>query len=265
MMIGLNAASYVQEVTKPDTESSPNRSTYNAGSTGTKAYFQLLSETGRRVSRWQAPTSDLKQAGKEKPSVFVLIGPLRRDFEESEPEELLRWVMEGGLLVVIDRDPNKALLATTSNWLLNVTPRNEFQETGIDPADRAQMTNGATAARPLLLATLSSGVNAIQPSKFASSIEFERNENVTLPPVVPGPEDEDTYDTLTATQTPVDFSPPPLPPAPNRRSYRRSAGRIDSRNADIEDPWPGSYHAFRGRWGESRGRSAVRRWKDRFF
>lgn len=240
-MIGLNAASYVQEVTKPDSESSPNRSTYNAGSTGTKAYFHLLSETGRRVSRWQSPTSDLNQTGKEKPSVFVLIGPLRRPFEENEPEELLRWVMEGGRLVVVDRDPNKTLLATTSEWLLDITKRNEFQETGVDPADRFQMTNGATAARPLLLATLSAGVNAIQPSRFASSIEFERIENVRLPAVVPDAEadEEETSATPTPTQTPIDFLAPPPPPAPKPTEVpiETSDDGIDTGTAEIEKPW----------------------------
>lgn len=237
-MIGLNAASYVQEVTKPDTESSPNRSTYNSGSTGTKAYFQLLSETGRRVSRWQSLTSNLNLAGKEKPSVFVLIGPLQREFEENEPEELLRWVMEGGRLVVIDRDPNKTLLATTSNWLLSVTKRNEFQETGVDPADRVKMTNGANASRPLLLAALTSGVNAIQPSQFASSIEFKRIENVKLPDVVSNEEvdEEDTNARPTATQTPIDFSAPPAS-KPTEPPVDPTDDGIDTGTVDIEPLW----------------------------
>ncbi len=240
MMIGLNAASYVQEATKPDTESSPNRSTYNAGSTGTKAYFQLLSETGRRVSRWQSPTSDLNHADKEKPSVFVLIGPLRREFEENEPEELLRWVMEGGRLVVIDRDPNKAFLATTSEWLLNITKRNEYQDTGVDPADRLQMTNGTTAARPLLLATLSSNVNAIQPSKFASSIEFKRIESVRLPAVVPDADadEEESYETPSPTQTPTDFSAPSPAPKPTEVPVDPADSGIETGTAAIQKPWP---------------------------
>ena len=42
----LNAATYVQKEKVPDTEFAPNRSTYNPGSTGTQAFYTLLSETG---------------------------------------------------------------------------------------------------------------------------------------------------------------------------------------------------------------------------
>ena len=37
LLVALNAASYVSEDQLPDTEFDPDRSTYNAGSTGTRA------------------------------------------------------------------------------------------------------------------------------------------------------------------------------------------------------------------------------------
>ena len=49
LLAGLNAATYVQKEKVADTEFGPNRSTYNAGSTGTQAFYALLSETGRNV------------------------------------------------------------------------------------------------------------------------------------------------------------------------------------------------------------------------
>ena len=37
-LIGLNAASYVQQEKAPDSEFNPNRPTYNLGATGTRAH-----------------------------------------------------------------------------------------------------------------------------------------------------------------------------------------------------------------------------------
>ena len=46
VLLGLNAASYSNRQEKPDTEFQPKRSTYNAGSTGTKALYELLTASG---------------------------------------------------------------------------------------------------------------------------------------------------------------------------------------------------------------------------
>jgi len=58
-LVGLNAASYVQKEKVPDTEASPNRSTFNDGATGTEAFYTILSETGRKVVRSQEPPGAL--------------------------------------------------------------------------------------------------------------------------------------------------------------------------------------------------------------
>ncbi len=55
ILAGLNAASYTQRQKEPETEMFPNRSTYSSGPTGTQALYSLLSETGRKVERWQEP------------------------------------------------------------------------------------------------------------------------------------------------------------------------------------------------------------------
>ena len=47
VLVGLNAATYVQREKTPDTEVSPNRSSFNSGATGTQAFYSLLAETGR--------------------------------------------------------------------------------------------------------------------------------------------------------------------------------------------------------------------------
>ena len=73
VLIGLNAASYVQKDRTPDSELSPNRSTFNTGATGTRAFYELLAETGRRPARWQEPPSALLANDKNKPQTFVII------------------------------------------------------------------------------------------------------------------------------------------------------------------------------------------------
>ena len=53
VLIAINSVAYVSEDEQQDSELSPDRSTYNAGATGTRALFDLLSETGYKVIRWR--------------------------------------------------------------------------------------------------------------------------------------------------------------------------------------------------------------------
>src|SRR2546430_9126250 len=57
VLVLLNAASYVKVEPAPDSESSPDRSSYNAGATGTRALYDFLHESGDQVVRWREPTS----------------------------------------------------------------------------------------------------------------------------------------------------------------------------------------------------------------
>ncbi|MGI8788091.1 MAG: DUF4350 domain-containing protein [Pyrinomonadaceae bacterium] len=174
ILIGLNAASYVQKDKTPDSEVAPNRSTFNTGATGTRAFYDLLSETGRRVSRWQEPPSALLGGGKNKPQTFIVIGRTRRKFDEREIEQLLEWVSAGGKLVVIDRQPPTELIKTTANWKISVETKPLPLFTDLDPSDANQMTEKIPAAKPTQPTVYTQQVNAVQPSLFASSIIFER-------------------------------------------------------------------------------------------
>jgi hypothetical protein len=172
LLAGLNAASYVQKEKTPDSEVVPNRSSFNSGATGTQALYTLLTETGRKTVRWQDSTAALATTKIGLPSVFVVIGSLRREFTDVEIEELLRWVSVGGRLIIIDREPNEKLVTTTSNWSIAVKP----QDTGnpalfsSDPADQKQMTADTSAVKPVQPTVFTQDVNAIQPSRFTASI-----------------------------------------------------------------------------------------------
>jgi hypothetical protein len=174
VLIGLNAASYVQKEKTPDSESRPNRSTYNAGATGTRAFYELLAQTGRRVTRWQEPPSALLAGSKNKPQVFVIVGATRREFDDKEIEQILRWVSAGGRLVIIDREPPVELVKTTANWGVIADTDREPAFFGIDPSDQKQMTDKISAAKPTQPTVYTNQVNAVQPSRFASSINFQR-------------------------------------------------------------------------------------------
>ena len=225
ILIALNAATYVQTQKEGDSELRPNRSTFNNGSTGTQAFFSLLSETGRRAIRWQeSPETLLTSANK--PSVFVMVGMLRREITESETTSLMRWVSQGGRLIVIDREPPKDLCVTTANWKVSVSSVPAVDLLSVDPADQKQMTIGAEAAKPVQPTLFTSNVNAVQPSRFAGWVSFDRTEEInskaprklsgprpyltgdekpyTLPPPAPAkPDDQQTKDDSTTFDAPV--------------------------------------------------------------
>lgn len=173
VLAALSAANYKQTEKSPDTEASPNRSTFNSGATGTQAFFSLLDETGHRVVRWQQQTAALLTAKpKDRPSVFVVVGYTRREFTKPEADALLDWVSSGGRLVLIDRDPPKALVKTSSMWTISTSSDESFEIYSVDPADQRQMTLETGAAKPVQPSLYTSGVNAVQISRFAGRVTF---------------------------------------------------------------------------------------------
>lgn len=173
VLVGLNAASYVQKEKQADTELFPNRSTYNAGATGTRAFYELLSETDRKPVRWQEPPSALL-SNETAPQTFVITGAVKREFTDAEAKDLLRWVSEGGKLVIFDREPPRDLMATTANWSISLSGSGEPPDFDLDPSDAKQMTANAPVAKPAQPTVYTKGVNAVQPSKFASTVIFRR-------------------------------------------------------------------------------------------
>src|SRR5436305_2480587 len=117
LLIVLNAASYVSTERELDTEFNPDRSTYNAGATGTRALYDLLAESGQHVVRWQeTPHALLTEIGETRPTTFVIIGKTRIPFDKGEVDSLLKWVEDGGRLVIIDRVPDPRLLPPSDDW-----------------------------------------------------------------------------------------------------------------------------------------------------
>ena len=226
LLVGLNAASFVQKEKFPDNEFNPNRSTYNAGTTGTRAFYELLNETGRKSVRWQEPMSALFSDSKNKPATFVIVGQTRREIEDKEIEQLLRWVSEGGKLVIVDREPPEELIKTTANWSISTVPEIEPSLYGIDPSDQKQMTDKIVSAKPLQPTVFTKSVNAVQPSRFASSVKFERfsgaddstkNIMVSPSPLTSIEKEHDNYDE-------DELSPPAITPQQEKRGQGSGIG-----------------------------------------
>ena len=176
ILVGLNAATYTQKEKTPDSEALPRRSTFNSGATGLQAFYTLLSETGRKTVRWQEPPAALLTA-RSKPSVFVVAGQVRREFTPAEADDLMRWVSSGGRLVLVDREPPTDLIKISGQWTIEVEAKQSFEIMSADPSDTNQMTGDTPAAKPVQPSLFTTGVNAVQPSRFAAAITFERQGN----------------------------------------------------------------------------------------
>jgi hypothetical protein len=171
VLIVINSAAYVSKEEQQDSELSPNRSTYNAGPTGTRALFDLLKESGYKVVRWrEAPERLLGNSG-DQIQTFVIVGTPRVSIEEEEAKSLLGWVERGGRLVIIDRRPENYLLPPSGQWRV-ITELINFPGFGVDPAHQEQMTEGVKPLYPVLPTFLTRDVESVMPSKFYSSIKF---------------------------------------------------------------------------------------------
>lgn len=179
VLIALNAVNYAQPERQPESELAPNRSTYNGGATGTRALYDLLSESGYKVTRWREPAERLASESGVRIGTFVVIGTMLRPISQDDANSVLRWVERGGRLVIIDRAPNLHLLSRSGQWIISSQWLN-FPEAGIDPSNSEQMTAGAEAVLPQQPTLLTRDVRSVRPSRFASLIKFIRP---TSPPV----------------------------------------------------------------------------------
>src|SRR5688572_18423500 len=170
VLVALNAASYVRVEREGDSEFAPDRSTLNAGATGTRALYEYLEQAGHRVERWGLSASALLAGeGESKPSTFVVVGETRRHFEREEARDLLRWVRGGGRFVFIDRSPDTTLLPTSGRWRI---ASEVFEEPGpgVRPENAESMTGGVPLIVPAQPTVLTRDVAQVTRSRFASRL-----------------------------------------------------------------------------------------------
>lgn len=169
VLVALNAATYVKVEETAESESSPDRSTFNSGATGTRALYDFLHESGYQVARWRDSTESLLSFSGPKPATIVVVGRTVIPFSKAESKELLHWVASGGRLVIIDRSPDVSLLPPSGDWSTGVH-MTSFPRSDLDPANLEQMTTGVQPVPPSQPTLLARDVEAILPSRFAGAI-----------------------------------------------------------------------------------------------
>ena len=169
VLVLINAVSYVKVEQTADSEMIPDRSTLNAGATGTRAFYDFLHESGYQVARWRENTASLLSFTGPKPATIVVIGRTLVPFSDSERKELLHWVETGGRLVIIDRSPDHRLLPPSGNWAFAVNAAN-FPWNDVDPTNFEQMTTGVKPVSPSQPTLPARDVKEILPSRFAGII-----------------------------------------------------------------------------------------------
>lgn len=171
-LVGLNAASYVRIKDEPDSEEKARRTTFNAGATGTRAFYDFLRENGRHAVRWQQKTSALLEKKENQPTTFFIIGRTLRQFEDEDFRNILSWTEQGGRLVIVDREPNPRLLPQSGVWKISALSKPTFLVGQANSDNVNEMTSGVAAAKPAQPSILTSGVNSVMPSKYASAISI---------------------------------------------------------------------------------------------
>ncbi len=169
LLVGLNAASYVRVGREPELEMSPDRSTSNAGPTGTRALYEFLEESGHKVMRWREEPAALAAAGEgERPATFVVVGRVRREFTEEDKRGLLKWVARGGRLVIIDRDAQH-LLPAGERWGLN-SSFTDYPEADARADDAESIVAGTQPVAPAQPTALTRGVERVALSRYAARL-----------------------------------------------------------------------------------------------
>lgn len=210
VLVALNSLTHIQEDKPEDLEINPNRSTYHAGPTGTRALHDLLNESGFKVIRWrESPEKLFNQSGKLV-KTFVVIGQTKVEFSEEEARSLRDWVSFGGRLVLIDRGAESNLTPASGGWSIKVRQFN-FPTINDDPGDSQQMTRDVTALQPIQPTVLTSTIQAVRPSRFASRL------TIVSPAVSSSEESVSSYfpdEDEEAPPPPAEKSSPSLSPAP---------------------------------------------------
>lgn len=193
VIIGLSAASNIDFDRPKETESFPVRSSYNPGPTGTRAFYQLLEESGAPVERWRESYSEL--TGKAADATLVIVGPFQRAVASGkEMAALQKWVENGGRALVVSRFP-RAEFGDENLQAKTVTKNPNWEappEALVDPQ------SDELIAQPT---ELTRGVRGLAVSILAARIRFEPPPPAPVPPPPPAPAGKPA---ATATPTPDD-------------------------------------------------------------
>lgn len=175
-LVIINTASYVAKDEPVDSELAPNRSTYHSGPTGTRALYDFLNESGYQVMRWREIPERLLSDEQRSVKTFVIIGRTSLPIDEDQAEGLLFWVLEGGRLVLVDREPDDSLLPQSGDWTVS-WEFGPFPPLTTDPGDPVEMTENVKPVVPGQPTLLTQNIESVMPSRFASTLGFTASES----------------------------------------------------------------------------------------
>jgi hypothetical protein len=195
IIIGLSAVGNLEFDRPRETELEPIRSSYNAGPTGTRAFYQLLEESGTQVARWRESYSTL--AGKAANATMIIIGPFQREnwLSEKEAALLQKWIASGGQALIVSRFPQ----AEFGDEMLQakITAKNPAWYAPAEMLVDSQ--SDGLIAQPT---ELTRNVRGLAVSTLAARMRFEP------------PDLDDTEDKPGAATPPPSTTPTPVPPPP---------------------------------------------------
>jgi hypothetical protein len=211
LLVGLNAASYVRVEQEAELEFWPDRSTLNAGASGTRALYEFLEESGRRVMRWREPPAALARAPEgARPATFVIVGRTRVEFKPDEVRSLLEWVEAGGRLVVVDRTPPASLI-DGDVWRVSAQVVS-LPQRDVRADDAEALTSGAAQLAPAQPTLLTRDVASIAPSRYASRlVAARRGEDDSATPQANAGDDDTTRSGADDEVTIGESETPPTP------------------------------------------------------
>jgi hypothetical protein len=215
LLVLLNTVVHLKPEKIQDFEITPNRSTYHAGPTGLRALHDFLSESGYKVIRWrEAPKKLLGDSGKLV-TTFVVVGQTQVPLGDDDAASLRDWVSAGGRLVIIDRKLNN-LAPQSAGWRI-VASALEMPSLDVDPANSSQMTEDVKAVQPVQPTVLTTSVQSVLPSRYASRLrvlppsEEESSDSGPLGGVGPQPSYRPTRPLTDETPRAVVTSSSPAP------------------------------------------------------
>jgi hypothetical protein len=103
LLVVLNFFFFVGRGESGENERNGNRSSFAATPFGTLAYYSLLEESGRPVTRLVRPYTSLKDTS-EIGTLIVISLPPASNPDQEELDSVEKWVQAGGLLIIIDRE-----------------------------------------------------------------------------------------------------------------------------------------------------------------
>jgi hypothetical protein len=210
LLVALNAASYVRIEKISDLEHEPDRSTYNAGATGTRALYDYLHESGREVIRWTQKPEALLNEQRMQAGTFVIVGATIVPLEDEDADDILKWVERGGRLILADRRPHYRLRPASGHWNIT-TEATQYPAADVLADNPEQMTEGVEPVRAGQPTLLTRKVDSVMPSRFAARLSIYVQEEEKATAKQNNEHDETVYGEEGVSGDESPLPPPPVP------------------------------------------------------